>query len=67
MVVGRDVGRPAEAVRLVTLAELPDAPVDMRTVVIVGSSTTRLVTDPSGRVRAYTPRTYPAPAVGATP
>ena len=67
VVVGRDVGRPAEAVRLVTLAELPDAPVDMRTVVIVGSSTTRLVTDPSGRVRAYTPRTSPAPAVGATP
>lgn len=67
VVVGRDVGRPGEAVRLVTLAELPDAAVDMRTVVIVGSSTTRLVTDPAGRARAYTPRTYPAPAAGATP
>ena len=60
VVVGRDVGQPGEAVRLVTLAELPDAPVDMRTVVIVGSSTTRLVTDPPAG-RAYTPRTYPAP------
>jgi precorrin-3B C17-methyltransferase len=61
VVLGRDVGRPGEAVRLVTLEELATAPIDMRTVVIVGSSTTRLVTDPTGARRVYTPRRYPAP------
>jgi precorrin-3B C17-methyltransferase len=62
VVLGRDVGRPAESVTLVTLDELPAAPVDMRTVVIVGSSSTRWATTPTGARRAYTPRRYPAPA-----
>jgi precorrin-3B C17-methyltransferase len=62
VVLGRDVGRPAESVTLVTLQELPAAPVDMRTVVIVGSSTTRWATTPTGERRVYTPRHYPAPA-----
>jgi precorrin-3B C17-methyltransferase len=62
VVLGRDVGRPGERVTVVTLAELATAPVDMRTVVIVGSSTTRSVPTPAGTgTRVYTPRTYPAP------
>jgi precorrin-3B C17-methyltransferase len=64
VVLGRDVGRPGERVTVVTLAELATAPVDMRTVVIVGSSTTRCVPAPAGSgsgTRVYTPRTYPAP------
>ena len=59
VVLGRDVGRPGERVTVVTLAELATAAVDMRTVVIVGSSTTRGVPTPAGP-RVYTPRTYPA-------
>ncbi|WP_238295251.1 precorrin-3B C(17)-methyltransferase [Caballeronia novacaledonica] len=53
VVLGRDIGRPAEALRIVTLGELKSEHVDMRTMVIVGSSTTRVVGD-----WVYTPRWY---------
>jgi precorrin-2 C20-methyltransferase/precorrin-3B C17-methyltransferase len=59
VVLGRDVGRPEESVRIVSLSELDGAGVDMRTVVIVGSSQTRRITTPDGSVKAYTPRRYP--------
>ena len=54
VVLGRDIGRPGESVEVVSLGDLALAAVDMRTVVIVGSSTTRCV----GRY-VYTPRSYP--------
>lgn len=41
VVLGRDVGRPGETLRTMTLGELQSSDVDMRTMVIVGSSTTR--------------------------
>jgi cobalt-precorrin 5A hydrolase / precorrin-3B C17-methyltransferase len=53
VVLGRDIGRPGESMRIVTLGELNGALVDMRTMVIVGSSTTRVVGD-----WVYTPRWY---------
>jgi cobalt-precorrin 5A hydrolase / precorrin-3B C17-methyltransferase len=53
VVLGRDIGRPGETLRVVTLGELSGALVDMRTMVIVGSSTTRRVGD-----WVYTPRWY---------
>jgi precorrin-3B C17-methyltransferase len=59
VVLGRDVGRPGERISVVSLGTLADADVDMRTVVIVGSSTTRCISSPSGRPHVYTPRTYP--------
>jgi precorrin-3B C17-methyltransferase len=59
VVVGRDVGRPGGTVRVVPLAELGRAPVDMRTVLVVGSSTTRSFTRPGRGVHVYTPRSYP--------
>ncbi|MFR9730747.1 precorrin-2 C(20)-methyltransferase [Saccharopolyspora sp. MS10] len=55
VVIGRDVGGPAESVRVVPLAELDPSDVDMRCLLLVGSSTTRAV---GGRV--FTPRRYPA-------
>ncbi|WP_090942574.1 precorrin-2 C(20)-methyltransferase [Nonomuraea jiangxiensis] len=55
VVVGRDVGGPEESVTVTTLGELDPAGVDMRCLLIVGSSTTR-VTD---RGVVYTPRRYP--------
>ncbi|MHB1535904.1 MAG: precorrin-3B C(17)-methyltransferase [Acidimicrobiales bacterium] len=60
VVVARDVGRSAEAVRATTIGALDASEADMHTVVIVGSSTTRSFTDASGRVWVYTPRRYPA-------
>ncbi|HEX4106929.1 MAG TPA: precorrin-3B C(17)-methyltransferase [Solirubrobacteraceae bacterium] len=58
VVVARAVGSAEESVTVTTLGELELAldAIDMRTLLIVGSSTTR-VTD-GGRV--YTPRRYPA-------
>jgi precorrin-2 C20-methyltransferase/precorrin-3B C17-methyltransferase len=57
VVVARAVGGPAESVTVTTLAELVPETVDMRTLVIVGSSTTRLL--PGEPPRVYTPRRYP--------
>jgi precorrin-2 C20-methyltransferase/precorrin-3B C17-methyltransferase len=56
VVVGRDVGGPEEQVTITTLADLDADTVDMRCLVLIGSSQTRV--GPSGAV--YTPRTYPA-------
>ncbi|MCG5073285.1 precorrin-3B C(17)-methyltransferase [Paraburkholderia tagetis] len=41
VVLGRDVGRPGETLRATTLGALKSSEVDMRTMVIVGSSATR--------------------------
>ncbi|MGW5680674.1 precorrin-2 C(20)-methyltransferase [Nonomuraea sp. NPDC003754] len=56
VVIGRDVGGPQETIIVTTLAGLDPAQVDMRCLLIVGSSTTRVTGD--GVV--YTPRRYPA-------
>jgi precorrin-3B C17-methyltransferase len=61
VVLGRDVGRPGERVRILALSEVDLNECDMRTVILVGSSTTRFA--PGGRV--FTPRWYP-PALSAS-
>ncbi len=58
VVVGRNVGRPGEAVRVSTLAALDPESVDMSTIVIIGSSTTRSV-EQHGVTAVYTPRHHP--------
>jgi cobalt-precorrin 5A hydrolase/precorrin-3B C17-methyltransferase len=63
VVLGRDVGRPGGTLRTTTLGELRSEEVDMRTMVIVGSSTTRAFTRGAGRQWVYTPRWYPGPDV----
>jgi precorrin-2 C20-methyltransferase / precorrin-3B C17-methyltransferase len=57
VVVGRAVGRPGEQVQVITLAGLGSASVDMSTLVIVGSSATR-VRERSGGAVVFTPRHY---------
>jgi cobalt-precorrin 5A hydrolase/precorrin-3B C17-methyltransferase len=59
VVLSRNVGRAGEAVRVITLGDLAVADVDMRTLVIVGSSQTRLVPRGDGGSWVYTPRSYP--------
>jgi len=54
VVVGRDVGGPEESVVVTTLGDLDADTVDMRCLVLIGSSRTRV--SPTGAV--YTPRTY---------
>ncbi len=56
VVIGRDVSGPRESVRVVRLADLDPADVDMRCLLIIGSSQTQAYGD-----RVFTPRTYPAP------
>jgi cobalt-precorrin 5A hydrolase/precorrin-3B C17-methyltransferase len=58
VVLGRDVGRPAERIGHTTLGELTADMVDSRTVVIVGSSLTRAIAKPDGTAWVYTPRWY---------
>ena len=60
VVVARAVGSKEESITVTTLAELDPAAVDMRTLLIVGSSTTRTLGGGNGTRRVYTPRSYPA-------
>ncbi|MHB1837407.1 MAG: precorrin-3B C(17)-methyltransferase [Solirubrobacteraceae bacterium] len=60
VVVARAVGSPEESVAVTTLAEFDPEIVDMRTLLIIGASTTRMIPDGDGPPRVYTPRRYPA-------
>lgn len=55
VVVGRDVGGPEESLTVTTLGDFDPGTVDMRCLVIIGSTQTRVT--PTGSV--YTSRTYP--------
>ncbi|WP_245966993.1 precorrin-3B C(17)-methyltransferase [Sphaerisporangium album] len=59
VVIGRDVGGPSESVRVTTLDKLDAAEIDMRCLLLIGSSTTRHTTR-NGHSTVYTPRRYPA-------
>ena len=56
VVVGRDVGGPAEQLTVTTLGDMDADSVDMRCLLLIGSSQTR--GSPTGAV--WTPRTHPA-------
>jgi cobalt-precorrin 5A hydrolase/precorrin-3B C17-methyltransferase len=64
VVLGRDIGRPGASLVSTTLGKLSSADVDMRTMVIIGSSTTRAFSTRSrsahgtSREWVYTPRWY---------
>ncbi|KUI04075.1 precorrin-2 C(20)-methyltransferase [Mycobacterium sp. IS-3022] len=58
VVIGRDVSGPREQVTVVRLADLDPADVDMRCLLIVGSSQTQWYSGDGDRV--FTPRRYPA-------
>jgi precorrin-2 C20-methyltransferase/precorrin-3B C17-methyltransferase len=66
VVVARAVGSDAESVTVTTLGAFEPGIVDMRTIVLVGSSQSRTVTGPDGRVLVHTPRSYPRARVHAT-
>ncbi|GAB2936095.1 precorrin-2 C(20)-methyltransferase [Rhodococcus aerolatus] len=64
VVVGRAVGSDVERVAVVRLADLDPADVDMRTMLIIGSTQTRAVVAPDGTTTVWTPRSYPADGQG---
>jgi precorrin-2 C20-methyltransferase / precorrin-3B C17-methyltransferase len=59
VVIGRAVGTGEQSITVTTLGEFDPAEVDMRCLVIVGSSQSRVVRDASGAARVITPRRYP--------
>lgn len=58
--LGRDIGRPAQTLRVITLGELMPEHVDMRTMVLIGSSLTCVFPRANGQQWVYTPRWYGA-------
>ncbi|WP_293151477.1 MULTISPECIES: precorrin-3B C(17)-methyltransferase [unclassified Microcoleus] len=58
VVLGRNLGRPGESVRVCTLGEFQPEDADMRTLVIIGSSQTRIIPRKFGDIWVYTPRRY---------
>ncbi|TBN50725.1 precorrin-3B C(17)-methyltransferase [Pseudomonas sp. BGI-2] len=58
VVLGRDVGRPGQTLRVITLGQLTADQVDMRTMVLIGSSTTCTFPRAEGGEWVYTPRWY---------
>ncbi|MEU5383624.1 precorrin-2 C(20)-methyltransferase [Kitasatospora cineracea] len=65
VVLARDVGGPTERVRTVALAELDPADVDMRTLLLVGSTQTRWVRRGGDTEVVWTPRRYPEEQQGS--
>ncbi|MDE1150185.1 MAG: precorrin-3B C(17)-methyltransferase [Azospirillaceae bacterium] len=72
VVLARAVGRPDEDVTITTLADCDPATADMRTLVLIGSSQTRLLPRNDGQndgrggdAWVYTPRSYIPAAEGA--
>jgi cobalt-precorrin 5A hydrolase/precorrin-3B C17-methyltransferase len=61
VILARNLGRPGETLRIVTLGELGVDDADMLTLVMIGSSHSRVVTH-GGRAFVYTPRGYAAKA-----
>ncbi|HTU75914.1 MAG TPA: precorrin-3B C(17)-methyltransferase [Trebonia sp.] len=59
VVIGRAVGTSDQEVVITTLGQLDPAQVDMRCLLIVGSSQSRVVRDSRGAARVITPRRYP--------
>jgi cobalt-precorrin 5A hydrolase/precorrin-3B C17-methyltransferase len=58
VVLARNLGRLGESTRVLRLADLGADEVDMLTIVIVGSRSTRVIDRPDGGVWVYTPRGY---------
>ncbi|WP_296899257.1 precorrin-3B C(17)-methyltransferase [Thiohalocapsa sp.] len=58
VVLGRNIARSGEQLEVTTLGKLDPEQVDMRTVVIIGSSRTRRIERPDGGCWVYTPRYY---------
>ena len=60
VVVATNLGRVGERVTIVPLHDLDTTRVDMRTLVMIGSSQSKSIVRGDGRTFAYTPRGYAA-------
>ncbi len=58
VILARNLGRTGQEVKVITLGELAPAAADMRTVILIGSSQTKLIPRADGSNWVYTPRSY---------
>lgn len=58
VILGWNIGRPGQTVKVITLEQLEPTDADMRTLIIVGSSQTRKIENSDKDIRVYTPRRY---------
>ncbi len=58
VILARNLGRSGQEVQVITLGELAPESADMRTVILIGSSQTRLIPRADGSYLVYTPRSY---------
>lgn len=58
VIIARAVGRPDEDITTTTLASAPTHSIDMRSLVLIGSSATKAIQRPDGGQWIYTPRSY---------
>jgi cobalt-precorrin 5A hydrolase / precorrin-3B C17-methyltransferase len=58
VVLARNLGRPGQTVAVKSLEQLAIDDADMRTVILIGSSKTRMIQQRSGKQWIYTPRQY---------
>jgi cobalt-precorrin 5A hydrolase / precorrin-3B C17-methyltransferase len=60
VILARNVGRPGQAIVVTTLEQFQPTDADMRTIILIGSSQTRVLQRPYGKIWVYTPRWYPS-------
>ncbi|NJR38484.1 MAG: precorrin-3B C(17)-methyltransferase [Leptolyngbyaceae cyanobacterium CSU_1_4] len=58
VILARNLGRPKEAIAVTTLDQFQPHDADMRTIILIGSSKTRIIQRPYSKVWVYTPRWY---------
>ena len=58
IVLARNLGRPGQTVKVKSLGQLTIDDADMRTVILIGSSKTRIIQQRRGAQWVYTPRHY---------
>lgn len=58
VVVARNLGREGEETGIIELQQLEREQIDMRTILLIGSSKSRTLKRPDGRCFVYTPRSY---------
>jgi precorrin-2 C20-methyltransferase/precorrin-3B C17-methyltransferase len=59
VVIGRAIGSVDQEITVTTLGDFDPEAVDMRCLLIIGSSQTQTIIGPDGRPRVFTPRRYP--------
>jgi cobalt-precorrin 5A hydrolase/precorrin-3B C17-methyltransferase len=58
VVLARNLGRPGQTVKVISLDQLAPDSADMRTVILVGSTQTQTIKRRDGSISVYTPRRY---------